>query len=68
MFCMPKALNKKVEERVKHRRDIGGLFIPAGLFLGMGLGFVFNQLVAGIFLGLGLGFLLFAIVSLIKKK
>jgi len=38
-----------------------GLFIPAGLFVGLGLGFIFNQIVAGIFLGLGVGFVCMAI-------
>ena len=37
--------------------DRSGLFIPAGLFIGMGVGFIIDQLVGGIFLGLGLGFL-----------
>jgi hypothetical protein len=32
------------------------LWIPAGLFIGMGLGILINQLGAGMFVGLGLGF------------
>lgn len=54
---------KKLKEK-----DIAGLFIPAGLFLGMGVGFLINQLLGGIFVGLGVGFLLMAMVSLVKKK
>lgn len=62
-------MKKEMKKSKKQKRDeMGGLFIPAGLLLGMGLGFLFNQLVAGLFIGLGLGFLLFAITSLIKKK
>jgi hypothetical protein len=38
------------------------------LFIGMGWGFVANNLVGGLFLGLGAGFLLFALVNLLKKK
>lgn len=53
---------------VKDKKDHGGLFIPAGIFLGMGIGFLLNQLVAGIFIGLGVGFLLFGIVNLLKKR
>jgi len=45
----------------------GALFIPAGVLLGMGLGFLYNHLVAGLFIGLGLGFVLFAISELIKR-
>lgn len=45
----------------------GGLFIPAGIMLGMGIGFLMGNLSAGLFVGLGSGFLLFAIVSLFKK-
>ncbi len=45
------------EKKKKKDNDRSGLFVPAGLFVGMGLGFIFDQLVGGIFLGLGLGFL-----------
>jgi hypothetical protein len=65
---MAKAVNKERVERVKNRRDMGGLFIPACLFLGMGWGFVADKLVGGLFIGLGVGFLLFALVNLLKKK
>lgn len=65
---MAKRVNKKKEEKIKNRREIGGLFIPAGLFIGMGLGFLYNHLVEGLFLGLGAGFLLFALMYLLKKK
>lgn len=45
-----------------------GLFIPAGLLIGMGLGFLIGELVAGLFLGLGIGFLLAAAAIMMKKK
>jgi amino acid transporter len=45
----------------------GGLFIPAGVLLGMGLGFIFGNIPAWLFIGLGTGFLAFAISELIKK-
>jgi hypothetical protein len=51
----------------KEKNGAAGLFIPAGLFIGFALGFIFNNLPAGIFGGLGIGFLLFAIVLLMKK-
>ena len=44
------------------------LFIPAGIFLGMGIGLLIDRLVAGMFIGFGAGFLLFALVSNLKKK
>lgn len=50
------------------RRGAGALFIPAGLFLGFGVGFLTNNLVAWMFTGLGLGFAAFAATLLIKKK
>jgi uncharacterized membrane protein len=37
--------------------NITGVAIPAGLFIGMGVGFLINNITAGIFLGLGGGFL-----------
>ena len=42
---------------MKSKNDRSGLFIPAGLFLGMGIGFFTDHLVAGLFVGLGAGFL-----------
>lgn len=68
---MPKAVNDERMERMKNkkeRRENGALFIPAGLFLGMGFGFVIDNLVGGLFIGLGVGFLFFALTNLLKKK
>ncbi len=42
-------------------------FIPAGILIGMGLGFLYNNLVAGMFVGLGVGFAIFALISVFKK-
>jgi hypothetical protein len=58
-------MNKNKTKKEKDSPE--GLFIPAGLLTGMGLGFLFNQLVAGLFIGLGIGFFIFAIIS-VKKK
>lgn len=52
----------------KEKKDNGGLFIPAGVMIGMGLGFLLNNLVAWMFIGLGVGFLAFAIYSIVTKK
>jgi len=57
--------SKKME--AKCGRGAGGLFIPAGIFIGMGVGFLINNIPAGLFAGMGLGFLAFGITSLIKK-
>ncbi len=56
---MGKTANKK--------RDNGALFIPAGLFIGIGLGFLVGNIPGGTMLGLGIGFLGFAIASMKKK-
>jgi hypothetical protein len=49
------------------RREAGGLFIPAGLFIGMGIGWALGYLVQGMFIGLGVGFLGFALIMLVKR-
>jgi hypothetical protein len=49
-------------EQPKNQKGVTGLAIPAGLFIGMGLGFLTDNIVAGIFLGLGGGFLVMLIV------
>jgi hypothetical protein len=49
------------------RKGAGSLFIPAGILIGFGVGFLIDNVPAGMFLGLGLGFLGFAITLLLKK-
>jgi hypothetical protein len=49
------------EKKEKYAR--GALFVPAGLFIGFGFGFVTNNIPAGTFIGLGFGFAAFAIAS-----
>ncbi len=51
----------------KLKEDNAGLFIPAGLFIGLGTGFLINEVVAGVLLGLGIGFLAMAITKSFKE-
>ena len=44
--------------------EVSGVFVPVGLFIGMGIGFAVGHLVAGLFIGLGAGLLAMAIVRL----
>lgn len=46
------------------RKSAGGLFILAGLLIGMGIGWMMGYLVQGMFIGLGAGFLAFGIIML----
>ena len=52
----------------KKRWEAGGLFIPAGLFIGMGVGWALGYLVQGLLIGLGVGFLGLAIARLMPEK
>ena len=58
---------QEIKKEEKDKKGMGGIFIPAGLFIGMGIGFLTDELVAGLFIGLGAGFVLFAISLFIKK-
>lgn len=51
-------------KKKEDRNDAGGLFIPAGIFIGLGIGFLVNNIVGGLFLGLGAGFVVFAITKM----
>lgn len=51
-----------------HKSNPEGLAIPAGLFIGMGVGFMTDNFVSWMFIGLGAGFLFFLITSLLKRK
>jgi len=52
-------------EQPKKRKGVSGLAIPAGLFIGMGVGFVVDNITAGLFIGLGGGFVGMIIVRAI---
>ncbi len=54
-------------EETKKQWGVTGVAIPAGLFIGMGFGFLVNNITAGIFLGLGGGFLVMFIGMLILR-
>lgn len=45
-----------------------GIFVPAGVLGGMGVGFATNNIAAGLFIGLGLGFALMAITTIMLNN
>jgi hypothetical protein len=51
-------------EETKRKWELGGICIPAGLFIGMGIGLALGHLVPGMFIGLGAGFLAMVLVRL----
>ncbi len=56
----------------KDKKDLeeqkrGGLFVPAGVLLGTGLGFAYGNIPAGALIGLGVGFTIFALIAVFKK-
>jgi hypothetical protein len=51
-------------EETENKWAVSGLCIPAGLFIGMGIGWASGYLVQGMFIGLGAGFLAMALVRL----
>lgn len=55
-------------EESRNSWAISGIFIPAGLFIGIGIGWALGYIVQGLFIGLGAGFLGMAIVHLITGK
>ena len=57
--------NKKQE--FKGRRALGGIFIPAGLFIGMGIGWAVDDFLPAMFIGLGGGFFFFALTMIFGK-
>lgn len=46
----------------KRHKGVSGVAIPAGLFIGIGIGFAVDEVIAGLFIGLGAGFLIMLIV------
>jgi len=54
-------------EEQKKQWGITGVAIPAGVFIGLGIGFLIGNIAAGLFLGLGGGFLVMMIGMLILQ-
>ena len=54
-------------EETKKQWGITGVAIPAGVLIGMGIGFLIDNIAAGLFLGLGGGFLVMLIGMLILQ-
>jgi hypothetical protein len=60
-------MEKKVKRVVRRQRsDNSGLFIPAGLLIGLGVGGIYGQFALGALIGLGVGFLFMAIFMLFR--
>jgi len=51
----------------KGKKRRGDIFIPAGLFLGFGIGFALGNIFAGILVGFGSGFAAYAISRFLEK-
>lgn len=45
----------------------GGVVFVGCMFIGMGLGYFFNQFAVGLFIGMGVGFVGMGLVTLMKK-
>ena len=59
------------KERGKPDHDKGGIFrffVPAGLSLGLGVGFLADKPEAGLFLGLGVGFLAMVVAATVARR
>ncbi len=54
-------------EEMKKQWSITGLAVPAGVLIGMGIGFLIGNVPAGLFIGLGCGFLVMLIAMLILQ-
>ncbi len=67
---MKKKVSKteKKENKENKYEEGGALFIPGGVLLGLGVGFLMGNIPAGLFIGLGAGFFCFAIAMILGRK
>ena len=54
-------------EEQKQQWNIVGMAIPAGVLIGLGVGFLVDDIPAGIFIGLGSGFLVMMLGMLVLR-
>lgn len=55
-------------KKKQKKEDLAAFVVPAGMFIGLGLGFLYGPLVAGLLIGLGVGFLLMIVLKLMLKE
>ena len=55
-------------EEEKKQWGVTGVAIPAGILIGLGIGFLMDDIVPGILIGLGVGFLSMMIGMIILQK
>lgn len=58
---------KQKETKEKRKQSDAGLAVPACLFIGLGLGWLWGNFLAWLFIGLGVGFAIFAILKMSGK-
>lgn len=67
-----KKSDKKTMDKKETKEDkiwkAEALFLPGGVLLGFGVGFLINNVPVGMFGGLGLGFILFALTVILKNR
>lgn len=56
------------EPKHDKQNDVGALFIPGGLLIGLGFGLAFDNPGAGLLIGLGSGFVLWALLAIIRPS
>ena len=61
-------MSNEASDKEKRGWAAAGVMVPAGLFIGMGIGWGLDHVAAGLFIGLGGGFLGMAIIRLIYGK
>jgi uncharacterized membrane protein len=58
----------KKEMKTFCKKTGAGLAIPAGLFVGMGIGLIFDNFIAWLFIGLGIGFIAALVLKFVFKE
>lgn len=59
---------KRIKKFKRIHEDRTDWFIPAGMFIGLGVGLITNQIPGCLLIGFGAGFLISAIISICRKK
>ncbi len=57
-----------MNEKNKKASTVGGVIFIGCMFVGMGMGFYFGQLLPGIFIGMGVGFIAMGIVWALMRS
>ena len=57
-----------MDRRMKDNSTVGGVIFVGCMFIGLGIGMLYNKTAVGVILGLGVGFIVMGLIRAFSRK